>query len=127
MREIVLIDDDSVINFLHKELIAIASPDTVVHEFQSSKNAFSWLQNKLQESNEKSSTIFLDINMPEMNGFEFLDALDEVIKGKEVNHYKIVMVSSSLNDRDRERALSYKMVGDYLEKPLTLEYLSALS
>lgn len=127
MREIVLIDDDSVINFLHKELISIASPDTVVHEFQSSKNAFTWLQHKMKGDSDKFSTIFLDINMPEMNGFEFLDALNEVVNDAHLSNYTIIMVSSSLNDRDRERALSYKIVGDYLEKPLTLEYLASLS
>ena len=64
---------------------------------------------------------FLDINMPSMGGFEFLD-----------NHCKskcdsnIIMLSSSLHDEEREKALSYSCVSAYIEKPLKKEHLDVI-
>lgn len=127
MYEYLLIDDDSVINFLHKELISIAIPNAIIHEFQSSKQALNWMKQRMQEGTCPKAIIFLDINMPEMNGFDFLDELKLVAGDHFDQGCKIVMVTSSLNEKDRERALSYPYVSNYLEKPLTLEYLSSLS
>jgi CheY-like chemotaxis protein len=127
MQDYMLIDDDSVINFLHKELISIVNPLANVREFQSSKQALLWFADQANQQSVNDAIVFLDINMPEMNGFEFLDSLNNldlsVLEGK----CKIVMVTSSLNDKDKELALSYKLVSNYMEKPLTMEYLSSLS
>ena len=119
-HEFLLIDDDSVINFLHKELISIVDPSAVIHEFQSSKQALEWMQQRMQEGNCPYAIIFLDINMPEMNGFEFLDQVKQFAGDHFEKGCKIVMVTSSLNDKDRELAKSYSIVSDYMEKPLTL-------
>jgi CheY-like chemotaxis protein len=85
------------------------------------------MKQRMQEGTCPRAIIFLDINMPEMNGFDFLDEL-KVIAGDHFDQgCKIVMVTSSLNEKDRERAMSYPFVSNYMEKPLTLEYLSSLS
>lgn len=67
------------------------------------------------------TVILLDINMPMMNGFDFLDKLVE--KGWDQNKYPVVviMLTSSDQSSDRERAMSYPMVKDYLVKPLSQE------
>jgi CheY-like chemotaxis protein len=70
--------------------------------------------------NESTSIILLDLNMPIMSGWEFLERfeeLDEIIK-KQV---KIYILSSSVDPRDKERAGKNKDVEDYIVKPLTKE------
>ncbi len=62
--------------------------------------------------------IFLDINMPVMNGFEFLA---EVQKEKLCPNAKIVMLSSSINPSDKQKSESFPQVIDYIIKPLTTE------
>ncbi|NNE76275.1 MAG: response regulator [Pricia sp.] len=67
--------------------------------------------------------IFLDINMPTMDGFEFLNAIE---------HYDmcpatpIVMLTSAGSTRDRQWAMHYRNVIDYIEKPLTIPKIEAL-
>jgi len=66
--------------------------------------------------------ILLDINMPCMNGFEFLEKykkLDEALKSKVL----IVMLTTSINPEDRKRAKSYNEISEYLSKPLDIEIL----
>lgn len=66
--------------------------------------------------------ILLDINMPRMNGFEFLTrATDEL--GAHFAKSVVVMLTTSLNPGDRERAESFPVVKDYINKPLTVEHL----
>lgn len=64
---------------------------------------------------------FLDINMPSMNGFEFLDKF--CANTCEAN---IIMLSSSLHEEEKHKALSYGCVGAYIEKPLKKEHLTII-
>lgn len=70
--------------------------------------------------------ILLDINMPRMNGFEFLDAATREL-GPHFAKACIVMLTTSLDPIDRERASKYEVVRDFLNKPLTLEDLKRLA
>jgi len=72
----------------------------------------------LRELNEPPSIILLDINMPQMNGFEFLEKYKTVC-----NSAIIVMLSSSDQEQDKMRALSHSDVKDYITKPITMEDL----
>ena len=68
--------------------------------------------------------ILLDINMPGMDGFEFLEAATEKL-GAELCPI-VVMLTTSLNPKDEERAMSFSVVREFLSKPLTLRQLQAL-
>lgn len=67
--------------------------------------------------------IFLDINMPVMDGWEFLDQLQS---NEQLQAYRVIMVTSSTNDSDRQKAKSYAQISDFFIKPLNIEQLQAL-
>lgn len=100
------IDDDP----LHLELASLmmrrANPENRVISFESARKALG----KLKE--EQPDLIVLDINMPDMNGWDFLDEISKQ-PGPQV-----VILTSSIDPRDRERAFSYSNVKDFLVKPV---------
>ena len=120
--KILLIDDDDIFNFVHKRIIERIETDAEVVVINSCRSALDYLSGagvKLPDF------IFLDINMPEMNGFEFLDSaanLPEEIKSK----MKVVFVTSSLNEADVVKAHSYTMVIGFQDKPLNAEVIGKL-
>ena len=81
---------------------------------------------KIVDSNESfPSVVFLDINMPVLDGWQFLSGLDKMVAGNEHN-VSIYMISSSLDLNDKNRALSNRFVKDFLIKPISLEILKEL-
>ena len=124
---VLLIDDNEIDNFVNKEMLTASSFSKNIFSYTSPTNAIESLK-EIGASNDISavpSIIFLDINMPKMNGFEFLmefEKLPEVI----LNKTKIVILTSSLNNTDLISATSNEFVTDYLEKPLTEEALEKI-
>ena len=117
-----LVDDDEDDNFFHeREIIDSHMAKTVVVK-DSGKKALDYLRAK---TNPLSDLIFLDINMPGMTGWEFLNEytlLEEELKGRAV----IVMLSTSANPKDIEKAKNWEFVSDYITKPLTKERLEGV-
>lgn len=74
----------------------------------------------------RTALILLDINMPGMDGFEFLDAFDRLPAAQRGDTAVVVMSSSPL-ESDRQRALAHGVVKDYLVKPLTLDQAQRLA
>jgi len=109
---IMMIDDDEATNFLHDIIINTANCCNNLIIVDDAQKALEMLKGDLQPN-----LIFLDINMPKMNGWEFLDLFKEIMKDKE-NLKKIIMFSTSLNPRDKEKAQKYENV-QFMSKPLT--------
>lgn len=111
--DVAIVDDDAVVLFLHKVLVKKAMDVHNVMEFKNAPEALEYIRK--HSSKTTPLLILLDINMPKMSGWDFLDLLQK--ENLEIDPL-VVMVTSSINSSDRERAETYPMVIDYLEKPL---------
>lgn len=125
---IILIDDSSSSNLYHKVMMEDAGIDieSSVKEFISSIEAKAYFQ-KLIDENQFDlfpDVILLDINMPIFNGWEFVTYLENLKLG--VNLPRVFMVSNSRSPRDLEKAESYTIVEDILEKHVTQEFFEKL-
>ncbi|MHA6278687.1 response regulator [Salinimicrobium sp. CAU 1759] len=111
--DVIVIDDDAVVLFLHKVLIKKSKLPSNVRDFISAEEAMHFLIHRTSDNN---LLIFLDINMPHFNGWDFLDQIENLPEKEKIF---VVMVTSSINDSDRRTAESYARVIDYREKPLS--------
>ena len=122
---ILLIDDDKSTNFLHKIIIEETGVSEKVEAVQSGQEALDYLERKKEGVYPRPDLIFLDINMPGMNGWEFLEEyekLDDNIKGE----IMIMMLTTSINPDDEEKAKNTKFINGFLNKPLTTEALEKI-
>jgi response regulator of citrate/malate metabolism len=117
-----LIDDDEVFNFLHSEIISQFDSKAEIIEYSSSVDGLNFINERIKNNQTLPDFIFLDIRMPEMSGLELLD---ELMKNsiQPFENVKIFVVTSSLDDRDKQRALSYPLVSGFLIKMITLDSL----
>jgi CheY-like chemotaxis protein len=119
---IMIIDDSEMDALLLKQLLTNANHTTPILGFESPFHALGYLEDKLEkkEYDNLPDLIFLDINMPHLNGFQFLDL---VFKMKELVNCKVVMTTSSDEPKDIETSTEYNSVIGYLIKPLIKEDL----
>ena len=109
---IILIDDDPINNLINKRLINKMNLSPLVIEFLEAEKALGYIG----ASNDNQKTlILLDINMPVMNGWEFLEKFKE--KSLDTDIY-VVLVSSSTYRDDKQKAFRSDKVIDYVTKPL---------
>jgi hypothetical protein len=125
MRRFLLVDDDTIFNFLHTEVIKAVDANAQIDLFNSSTEGLDFLKDALDGKHDMPHLLFLDIRMPEMDGFEYLDELMKypLEKFKDLHIY---VLSSSLAERDKERSLSYPIVTGFIEKTLTIEKLKGI-
>ncbi|MFI8377350.1 response regulator [Leeuwenhoekiella sp. NPDC079379] len=113
--KIMLVDDQKMANFINKKLIAVTELATEVIDYTLPEIALAEVEF------QKPDVIFLDLNMPVVNGWKFLDSLTEA-----KNLTKVVILTSSTSEIDREKAQNYTQVIDFLIKPLTKDIMLSL-
>ena len=121
LKHILLIDDDEATNFLHELLLKGLFPEVQITLAWNGQEAIDFLK-AVKNSEDLPDLIFLDINMPVMNGWEFLKEYEALSK----DFYKSVvafMVTSSLNKNDKQTADDSASIDLYLPKPITEEDL----
>jgi CheY-like chemotaxis protein len=128
-KHIVLIDDNKIDCFINQKIISIAYKYTITKVFNSCNTALDYITKTLKSSEFETlfniDLILLDINIPVMNGFEFLDKLTKMeafIK----NPIEVHFLSSSNNEKDISEAFKNKFCSGYINKPLTKEMISKL-
>lgn len=117
------IDDCDVDQMLYKRIIKRAGIVEKVITFQLAEDALAYLKS---DDCEEIDVILLDINMPRMSGFEFLEKATEQL-GPEVLKCVVVMLTTSLNPQDEQRAREFDVVKAYLNKPLAKEDLESVA
>jgi len=125
LSTVMLVDDNETDNFIHRRIIELSGFANEIQIKSSGKSALEYLRNNSQNIDKLPDVIFLDINMPIVDGFVFLfefENFSEEIKAKS----KIVILSSSDSKRDIDRIVDNEYVVHFITKPLTEEGLENL-
>jgi len=125
---VMLIDDSEIDNFINQKMVEGCNFADRVYVHTSSKSALEFLMNFERAHLPEDllpEIIFLDINMPIMDGFQFADEFQKSA-ARVFDKVKIVFLTSSLNPVDQKRAMAVKGVYSFLNKPLTKDHLDKL-
>lgn len=115
---VMLVDDDPMSNTYSTLVVKKQNPQTEVVTFNSGMSALNYLKDI---ENPRPIIILLDLNMPVMNGWDFMEEYEKLDLGIEV-----VVVTSSNEFEDRNRSQSFKGVIDYFVKPITVDNIKRL-
>lgn len=120
-----LVDDDDIMAILHPAIIKRADPEANIEFFNDSVKALSYLRELRSMQFTAPDFIFLDINMPFLNGFEFVSSFSEEDKAF-LSSSKIIILSSSIDSKDFDRAKTFPEISDFISKPLSIDYIKGL-
>ena len=118
---VLLIDDNDDDNFYHRIILSEAGVTKRIEVAETGYEALDFLQ-RIQQAPE---LIFLDINMPRMNGWEFLEHYRK-LELQRKNDVVIIMLSTSLNPADEKKARSMPEISDFKSKPLTTDMVTKI-
>ena len=123
LQKVLLIDDDDIVNSINKVIIKHAKfAEEIVSETIAMK-ALDYIKDQ-KENGKLPELIFLDINMPEMDGWDFIDEFAKLDLNE--NGPRIIMLTSSINPRDENRASLIDEITDFMSKPLSPEILDKI-
>jgi two-component SAPR family response regulator len=117
-----IIDDDPSNNFLCEIILKKTVSGLDIRSFIQPEIAVDYIKNEYLNGTAVPTVLFLDINMPVMTGWDFLQTL-ETFDDKIIQQFTIYIVSSSVDQSDKKRAIENPLVIDYIEKPVTAEKL----
>ncbi len=117
-----IIDDDKLYQFGMKRMLEHIATETEIIQFYNGLQAIEYLQQNKDHRNLLPDVIFLDINMPVMNGWQFLDAFVNLHLHPE-QRITIYMVTSSVDNAEILKAASYKEIKNYIIKPISISNL----
>jgi len=126
---IMLIDDNEIDNLINQKMIEAAAIADKIYTHTGAKSGLEFLKNmeKLDIADHiLPDLIFLDIDMPLMDGFQFMDEFEKLgafVKKK----CKVIMLTSSINPQDYNRAKKYPNIKLFLNKPLSFETINSVN
>lgn len=120
-----LIDDDETFNFLNRRIIERAGIASEIRIYNSAYEVMRDFSDGFSDNDSNPDLIFLDIRMPVMDGFLFLEEIKNLPENRG-NNLKVVVLSSSLEDSDRVRSFEFEQVVDFINKPLSRDKLMQL-
>ncbi|HYD22843.1 MAG TPA: response regulator [Flavipsychrobacter sp.] len=124
-QTVMVVDDNEIDRYIAEGVIIKNRFAGKVIIAESAADALSFIEAHADKPGELPQVIFLDINMPEMNGFEFLDRYEKLPEQVKKNCI-IMMLTTSLDENDRRSASENKYVSMFLNKPLNKEKLETV-
>ena len=125
-NRVMLIDDNDIDNLINSRIMTAHNFATHVDVKTSTEGALDSLRALKEESENLPSLIFLDLQMPVLDGFAFLSEFENMSEAVK-NNCRIVVLSSSISPEDINRASTNKYVVKYINKPLSEMYLDAIA
>lgn len=126
---VMLIDDNEIDNFINMKMIEGCGFASNVLVHTGSRSALEFLDNYARTDSlpeeMKPEVLFLDINMPILDGFMFLDEFEK-LKPEFRKNMKVIILTSSINPNDAEKANKHPLITGFINKPLTEEHLEKL-
>ena len=125
IKTIIVVDDDPVSNFLCSRIISKAEINAEVKAFLHGREALDFIEEGIRSNTDLPDLILLDVNMPLMNGWEFLDEY-KILVPKMTKVVPVFILSSSVYNQDIQKARAIPEVSDYLIKPISIELIKEL-
>lgn len=125
LKNTCIIDDDPIFVFGTKRMMKQINFSEDILVYENGQDAILNLKKMVDDGIPLPAVIFLDLNMPIMNGWEFLDDFVK-IPNPNREHVVVYIVSSSIDPRDIERVEKYRTVNKYMIKPVTPEDLQKI-
>lgn len=130
LQKVICVDDDPIALLLSKLVISKANFASQIITCVNGEEAMKYLEKpetiKENSNSERPLLILLDLNMPVMDGWEFLEQFSTKMQ-EQYSSTKIILLSSSIDPNDIKKSKDFSMVVDFLPKPLTKEMLALIS
>jgi CheY-like chemotaxis protein len=120
IERIYIIDDDKVVLHIFDRLVKKQGLLGIVEAFIDSEEALEKISFEMESKSDLPDLILIDINMPRVDGWDFIEALDKIDKDHGI---PIIIISSSIDTADVEKSKTYKYVIDFIPKPLSIDKL----
>lgn len=125
LKSILLIDDDEATNYVHTFAIKKTDCTDSIVTVENGLEALQLLESNKNKAKPQPNIIFLDINMPVMDGWQFIEEYEKLDKDEQAD-VVLIMLTTSLNPDDIEKAHAFSTINGFRNKPLTAEMLAEI-
>jgi CheY-like chemotaxis protein len=122
---VAVVDDDTIYQFTAKRTLQLTQAASDILSFSSAETALAYLKENKTDAGKLPAFLFLDINMPVMDGWMFLDDFEALLP-ELARPVTVFMVSSSIDPKDVARANAHPRIARYLTKPISMHQFSEL-
>lgn len=126
VKQILMIDDDEINNFIAKKLLSIGPLEAKIIVLTNGNDGLTFLKQGINNENILPDFIFLDLNMPIMNGWDFLDEYATDILPFVTKKPIIHIISSSVYSKDILKAKTYTFIDKFISKPLSVDIIKEI-